>query len=387
MKIVYFVESLVTTGGTERIVSEKANYLAERFGYDVSIIVCTQGQDQPNAFPLSNHINQICLGIPLYSQYRYKYPKRLWVKNSIQRELRVLLTQKIQLLNPDILIGIGHFKADLICSIECNAKKIIECHEARLFTLSGMSQHHNVITKIFQYSYRKKYFRVIEKKADVVVTLTQGDKQLWNKAKHVEVIPNFSLMPICRTSSCETKRIIAVGRLSWEKGYDRLLAIWAKIEKKYPDWHLDVFGEGELEKELSTVIAMNGLKNIAMHRFTNDISHEYSNSSICVLASYYEGFALTLLEALRHGVPCIAFDCPFGPASIIEDNKCGFLVKNNDINMYIEKLSLLMKDTPLRIKFSKAAIKRSEDFSIDFVMSQWGALLEKIIKNGSTNRH
>lgn len=378
MKIVYITETLVSNGGTERMVSEKANYLAERFGYEVYIIVCTQRQEQSNAYHLSNHIKQIYLGVPLYSQYKYKYPKRLWIKQKIEREFRYLLTKEIHSLDPDILIGIGHFKADVICNIECKAKKIIECHEARYYTLSGMSQHQNVISKLFLYLFRKRYFKIIEKKADTVVTLTQGDKQLWNKAKHVEVIPNFSPMPIHQTSSCETKRIIAVGRLSWEKGYDRLLSIWGKIERKYPDWHLDVFGEGELEKELKMIIAINGLKNIAIHKFTYNISHEYANSSICVLTSYYEGFALTLLEALKHGIPCIAYDCPFGPASIIEDNKCGFIVKDSNINMYVEKLSLLMKDTLLRKAFSKAAIKRSEYFSIDCIMSQWDSLLKKL---------
>lgn len=378
MKIVYIIETLVSNGGTERMVSEKANYLAEKLGHDVYIIVCTQQQNQPNAYHLSRHIKQIYLGIPLYSQYKYKYPKRLWIKQKIENEFRYLLTKEIQSLDPDILIGMGHFKADVICNIECKAKKIIECHEARYFTLSGMSQHQNFISKIYLYLFRKKYFKIIETKADAVVTLTQGDKQLWNKARYVEVIPNFSPMPIQQTSSCETKRIIAVGRLSWEKGYDRLLSIWKEIERKYPDWHLDVFGEGELEKNLKFVIARNGLKNITIRKFTYNISHEYANSSICVLTSYYEGFALTLLEALKHGVPCVAFDCPFGPASIIENNKCGFLVKDSDINKFVEKLSLLMKDTFLRKAFSKAAIKRSEYFSIDFVMSQWETLFKKL---------
>lgn len=378
MTIVYVMESLVPKGGTERIISEKANYLAEQYKYNVYIITCTQQQDQPNAFQLSPSVHQIKLAIPYYSQYCYKYPKRFFVKLSINKKLKEAIIEAVQQINPDILIGIGHYKADLISSIKCRAKKIIECHEARFFTQSGMANHQNVLSKLFTKFYRKLYFRTIERKADVIVTLTEGDKLLWNKAKRIEVIPNFSNIQVSQISSCHSKRVIAVGRLSWEKGYDRLIDIWELVSRKSPDWQLDIFGEGELEKNLSYKIAKKHINNITIHPTTNNISYEFSKSSICVMTSYYEGFALVLLEALKHGVPCVAYDCPFGPASIIEDNRCGYLIDNGNINVFAKKLCTLMNDENARKKFSKESIKRSKDFAIDTIMGKWINLFESL---------
>lgn len=377
-KIVYILESLACTGGVERIVTEKANYLAEHYGYDVSLIVCTQRPDQPNAFQLSKTVKQYYLSIPLYSQYRYKYPKRLWKKYKINKNLNTSISEQIHQIKPDIIIGIAHFRANNICDINYNAKIIIECHEARLYTHSGMSQHKSTYRKLYKNFFRIKYFKTIEKKADVVVTLTEGDKRLWSKAKRTVVIPNFSNMPIHKMSTCDTKRIIAVGRLSWEKGYDRLLKIWKNIDKKYPNWQLDIFGEGELESYLRDIVTKDNLNNVGIHKFTNNISDEYSKSSIFVMTSYYEGFPLVILEALKHGVPCIAFNCPFGPASLIEDNECGFLIEDNNYEQFYEKLSLLMIDEHLRKLFSDTAIKRSEAFTIDLIMEQWKTLFESL---------
>lgn len=378
MKIVYIVESLVLRGGIERILSEKANYLAEKCGYDVHIVVCSQHPDQPNAFDLSAAIHQTYLGIPLYLQYRYKYPKRIWIKRQTSNTLRQTLTTCLQSLNPDIIVGMGHFKANMICSIDCRAKKVIECHEARYFTQSGMANHQNLVAKLFTKFYRTLYFRTIEKKADAVVTLTEGDKLLWHKAKRIEVIPNFSNMQVSRTSSCHSKRIIAVGRLSWEKGYNRLIDIWELVSRNNPDWQLDIFGDGELAKDLNDTIAKKHLNHITIHPATNYISEEFANSSICVMTSYYEGFALVLLEALKHGVPCVAYDCPFGPASIIEHNRCGYLIDNGDIQQFALKLHALMNDEHTRQEFSQAAITRAQDFASDAIMEKWTHLFESL---------
>lgn len=376
MTIVYVMESLVPKGGTERIISEKANYLAEQYKYNVYIITCTQQQDQPNAFQLSSSVHQIKLAIPYYSQYCYKYPKRFFVKLSINKKLKEAIIEAVQQINPDILIGIGHYKADLISSIKCRAKKIIECHETRQFTLLETGNKKSLISHINTFLFRNQYFQTIEKNADAVITLTEGDRNNWKKAHYTEAIPNFSTMSVSEYSDCEQKRIIAVGRLEWEKGYERLINIWEVISIQHPEWSLDIFGEGTQSNNLKEIISNRKIKRVQIHHATNDISKEYANSSICVLTSYFEGFALVLLEALKHGVPCVAFDCPNGPRNIINDNQCGFLIENGNTSLFIEKLNLLIEKESLRKEFSQKAIERAKAFDIDFVMKKWKELFE-----------
>jgi len=384
MKIVFITESLVLLGGTEKILTEKANYLAQHFGYDVTIITCTQPNDQPNAFPLSKVVKQINLGIPYYMQYRYGYPKRLWIKIKIGKELKEKITEAIRQLTPDILISTVGFRADHISKIDCKAKKIIECHEARYFVKADLDRRRSFFTRLYVNLYkRQKYIQTIEKNADVIVTLTDGDKQLWKKAKHVEVIPNFSTMQVSHYSDYKNKRIIAVGRLSPEKGYERLFEVWRLVSSKYSDWVLDIFGEGKLHNDLNRSIQKSGLKNIHIHHATTNISQEYTNSSIYVMTSRLEGFGLALLEAMKHGLPCIAFDCPFGPGSIIIDNQNGYLIEDDNITLFAEKLSLLMESEDTRKAFSAAAIERAKDFAVDSVMNKWKLLFEKIVEQES----
>lgn len=381
MKIVFITESLVPHGGTEKILTEKANYLSECFGYNITIVTCTQNNDQSNAFPLSKTVKQINLCVPYYRQYHYGYPKRLWIKRELNKELKEEITKTILQLNPDIMICTAGFKADIINEIDCRAKKITECHEARYFVMADLDRNRTLFSRLYMSLYkRQKYFQTIEKNTDVVVTLTEGDKQLWRKAKHVEVIPNFSTMQVSQYSDYRNKRIIAVGRLSPEKGYERLIEVWKLVSPEFPEWSLDIFGDGKLRDELTTTIQNANLKNIYIHNATSNISEEYAKSSICVMSSHLEGFGLTLLEAMKHGIPCVAFDCPFGPGSIIKDGKCGFLVDDSNIPLFAEKLGLLMKNENTRKSFSAAAIERSKDFSVDSIMNRWKQLFESLVK-------
>ena len=385
MRIVYVTETMVSSGGTEKMLSEKASYLVDVFGYDVTIISCTQIAGQANTFPLSQNVKQINLAIPYYRQYHYGYPKRLLVKWETNQALKKLLTKTIHQIDPDIVIGVARFAADIVTTIKCRAKKIIECHEARPFIMADMEGNRALVSRLYtNLILKKRYFRMIERHADVVVTLTEGDSHLWKKARHLEVIPNFSTMAVSRMADYKNKRVIAVGRLSAEKGYDRLLKIWKRVSPQHQDWSLEFFGDGKLHHMLTNMIHDLQLLNVTINPPTPHISEEYSKSAICVMTSHFEGFSLVLLEAIRHGLPCIAFDCPFGPASIIKDGICGYLIEENSIEQYAQKLSLLMDQEDIWKSLSKEAIKRGEDFSVETVMNRWRQLFEDLVPAKST---
>ena len=378
MKIAYIYSTMAVTGGTERMITEKANYLSERYGYDVTIITCYQLAHEDNFFKISEKVKQINLEIPFFSQYKYKYPKRLLVKWQMNKLLKKSINEAVKQVDPDILIGVSRFKANYISTIKCRAKKIIECHESKYNTKYDASEKHSVSVRLFLNIYRRIYFRAIERNADAVITLTKKDKLLWKRAKYVVVIPNFSTMFISNISDCTPKRVIAIGRLTWEKGVGRLIEAWSIVCSKHTDWHLDIYGQGSMYDTLNTLTNTYKAHNLTFHNYTSNISQEYANSSICAVTSYFEGFSLVLLEAIRHGVPCVAFDCPFGPRSIIDDASNGFLVYDGEIKLFAERLCRLIEDEDLRKQFSKNAIEKAKLFDTDIVMNQWKTLFKEL---------
>lgn len=381
MKIAYIYSTMAKSGGTERMITEKVNYLSERFGYDITIITCFQLANEDNSFKKSERVKQINLEIPYFSQYKYKYPKRLWVKWKMNRLLKKSINQAVKQINPDILIGVSRFKANYISSIKCRAKRIIECHEVKYNTIYDPSEKHSFLTSLFLNLYSFYYFYTTERNADAIVTLTEGDKMLWKRAKRVEVIPNFSTMYISQISDCTSKRVIAVGRLAWEKGFERLIEAWSIVCHKHSDWHLDIYGEGRMFDTLKELVQIHKARNLTFHPNSPNISQEYATSSICAVTSYFEGFSLVILEAMRHGVPCVAFDCPFGPSSIINDASCGFLVENGDIRLFAERLCRLIENVELRKQFSKVAIEKASTYDVNTIMNKWKVLLEELVKD------
>lgn len=381
MKIVYIIDSLASKGGAERILTEKMNYLVNLGKYDVYVITCNQFPDSmPNRYPLSDKVMQINLCIPSHLQYKHKYPQRLWYKWCYYHQTRQELTRTVKDINPDIIIGVGYVLANIVCRINCKAVKIIESHEARPYTMScKRTGNNNIIIRAYYFLYRKYYLGIIDNKADAVVCLTKGDANEWQKAKHVEIIPNFSVMPVYSHTTNEEKRVIAVGRLEWQKGYDRLIKIWSLVTRKHPDWQLDIFGEGRLEEKLKNKINESGLKNMKIHPFTSNINQEYAVSSICVLASRFEGFALVLLEAMRHGVPCVSFDCKYGPKDVVDNKKNGYVIENGDITEFANKICYLIEKPEIRKQFSNSAIKKADVFNVDIIMKQWTTLFDSLI--------
>ena len=200
--------------------------------------------------------------------------------------MRKQLSETINEINPDIIIGVSYSHAEKVSTIPCRASKIIECHEPRIL-FNSMSGLGSFLSKLYSKLF---YFRTIEKNADLIVTLTNEDAHQWNKAKRVAVIPNFSVMRITKYSTCEAKRVIAVGRLYKEKGFERLINIWENVSKKYPDWQLDIYGEGSYRLNLKNLIETNQVKNVTLRGITDDISKNMPHSSICAVTSYLRRF-------------------------------------------------------------------------------------------------
>lgn len=304
------------------------NYLADHLHHEVYLITSSQGE-HPISFPLSPNVQHIDLDIRYHVCYGYPLPQRIWMKFRLQQLSKKRLKDTIKKIDPDIIICTTTYMVTEICRLKCRAKKVIESHGARDFIHLTDDFKMGFFKDLRNEWNTRRRFRQIEKCSDaVVVTLTQADAKAWSKAPHVRVIPNFTKFIVPQSSSCEVHRVIAIGRLTYQKGFDRLIDAWTIVNRRHPDWKLDIFGEGIRREALNKQIRNNGLeKSVTIHPFTKNIAQEYLNSSIFALSSNYEGFVLVLLEAMGCGLPCVAFDCPNGPAETIRNGEDGFLVE------------------------------------------------------------
>ena len=218
----------------------------------------------------------------------------------------------------------------------------------------------------------------IASRYDAFVVLTERDRRAWPKLDNIHVIPNFVTGIPEVVPDYSRKRIVAFGRLSHEKGYDRLIKVWSMIYSDYPEWSLDIFGNGEAKDSLiSTADSLVGNDSIVFHDPVENVYKEMLGSSIYVMPSRYEGFSLVLLEAMSVGLPCVSFDIDCGPSEMIENNKNGFLVPDGDMEKFAGCLRMLMNNEELRERMGREARGISDRFSEAAVMNQWEELLPR----------
>ncbi|MEG1684672.1 MAG: glycosyltransferase, partial [Bacteroides sp.] len=242
MKIVYIHEAIAKVGGIERIYADKMNYLSQK-GYDIYLLTTIQAQ-HPYAFPLSPAIKHIDLDTRHHLQYQYHYPKRLWIRFKINYLFKKRLKEQIKKIDPDIICCTTSYGAETVCKLNCRAKIIIESHSAKSFSGINDGAQRGYISKKYNAFIVAKKMHIVEKECDALVTLTQGDANEWKCKNKTRVIPNiFNEIPEVKSNQT-LRRVIGVGRLEYQKRFDNLISVWKIVNKKHPDWILDIFGEG-----------------------------------------------------------------------------------------------------------------------------------------------
>lgn len=378
MKIIYIYDSIAITGGIERIFIDKMNYLADKYHHEVYLLTASQG-NHPICFLLSNAIKHIDLDIRFHIQYQYSLPQRLWIKWKLKRLCLKRLKNIIKEIDPDIIICTTTFMSAEVCRLKNRAKKIIESHGAKAYTHLTDDFKMGFLKDLANKLNSHLRYRSIEKYSDMVVTLTQADAKAWQKASNVCVIPNFTHFLIPQSCDYEKRRVIAVGRLTYQKGFDRLIDAWNIVYQRHPDWKLDIFGEGIRKESLKKQIKDNNLENvITIHPVTKNIVQEYLNSSIFTLSSHYEGFALVMLEAMGCGLPCISFDCPNGPSEVIKNDKNGILIENGNIEEFAKAICHLIENKEKRAALGAKAKEEIKRYAPENIMPLWEELFNKL---------
>ena len=371
MRILYVTDALAIWGGLERVLVEKANYLATHNGNEVFMLTISQGE-HPFPFPLDNMVTHEDLNIPFYTQYQYSGIRRLLSLRRLHRDCRKGIRQQLNYINPDVILCPRIEFVKDICKVKGDTPLAFESHSS--FWTSRFERA-GLLRRLHTW-----WMNQSAKQAQAVVTLTEGDAAAWRKVNnHVFVIPDVvHLNEKDVYSNVDAKSAVFVGRLSRQKNIGCLLSIWQLVRQRHPDWQLHVYGEkGDIEEPLWQQLHEEG-NGITVHSPTTEILNVYQQHAMLLLTSRYEPFGMVLPEAMSCGLPVIAFDCPYGPADIITDDMDGFLVKDWDIMSFADKVCLLMENQDLRQQMGQAAIRSSQRYRSDRIMSVWQELFESL---------
>ncbi|MDE7456781.1 MAG: glycosyltransferase family 4 protein [Prevotella sp.] len=377
MKIVYVVGGLLAPNGMSSVLSAKINYLAEHTDYELYMIL-TEKAGQEWYYQINPKVRWVNFDINFDELDTLPLPKKLFCFWQKQRKYRKLFTDYLMKVRPDITVSTVRREINFINDIPDGSKKIGEIHfnrtnyrEFKKKWLPDFLNHY--ISRLWMGSLLKQL-----KRLDRFVVLSEEDYKNWPELDNKQVIPNsISYFPDFY-SSCDSKQVIAVGRYTWQKGFDLLLQAWKLVYEKHPDWHLNIYGSGE-RRAYEHLISEFGISDVvSCHPAVSDIYEKYRESSVFVLSSRYEGFGLVLVEAMSTGVPAVSFACPCGPSDIITDGEDGILVENGDVDKLADAICWMIDHPEERKQYGECARRNAKRFAQDKVMDMWLELFQTL---------
>ena len=367
-KLALFVSSLCNTDGTVRVTALLANEFIKH--YDCSIV--TLYKDKDIYFKIDKKINIINI-----------YNKRVRLKEiifkSISKYIDIIENNKIDNI---FIIGKNNGIMSLIAAYLLK-RKVIFCEHNSILNYKFYNEN---LAKRF---YRKIFQTLIIKLSYRIIVLTAREKKIFLNLYNIRnnkilVIPNYVDKQIIDKNliyNIESRKIMTVGRIDYQKGYEYLVEVAKKIFEKHPDWQWDIYGDGDknYKNQIIDLIKQNNLeKNVILQGNHSDIYDLYQNYSFYVMTSRYEGLPMVLLEAKAKKLPLISFDINSGPSDIIRDDIDGFLVNPFDCKAMADKICELIENPNLRQKLSDKAHGNLDKFSKEKVINQWCNLIEEI---------
>jgi len=362
MKILIYISSL-TAGGAEKVASLMANFWSETH----EVILLTDSSIEEDFFQIDKEITRISTN---FRTSKKNILQKVWshfsgliqLRNIVKKEYPDVIISHMDITNVRMLIATHGLKIPVIVEDHNNPE------------LKGMAQPWKAL-KPFAY---KQAYRIVLLTKDL---LNYYPKVLYNHNKIVFIENPLNIPKIISDSNeifIEKPSFIALGSLTDQKGFDMLLDAYAKVLHKRPNWKLTILGDGMLRDKLMLQIKDLGLEEyVSMPgRVTNPYG-VLKNASIYVMSSRFEGFPVALCEAMGVGLPCISFDCPTGPADIIQNGINGLLVEYMNVDKLSDTMLLLSVDIELQDRLASQALEINKTLNIDTIMSKWEQLIAR----------
>ena len=353
-KLVFLINSLHNTGGTERMTTLLANYWANKGGVSVCIVSIHKGEKP--FFELSNEVKIYYIKKSRKSNIYIGYLPNLFKVRKIARNIQ-----------PDYWIDV------------CSAMSLISIPALIGMNIRILSWEHfnanvewNPITSNLARRLAARY-------AEKIVVLTQDDKSIFKMRYHADnvvCIPNPITIRVDKPSPLDVRCVLAIGRFTYQKGFDMLIDAWALTKCRKEGWQLRILGGGELESSLRKQALCLNLDSIVFEPFCQDVISLYRNASMYVMSSRFEGLPLVLIEALAMGLPIVSFDCETGPKDIVDNGVNGVLVPTGDVEMLAKEIDELAGNVARQHLYAKHALTKSEEFKVEKIIHLW----EKLIK-------
>lgn len=369
MKILYITDQVYLHGGIEKVLTIKANYLAELDDYEVSILTYQQHSKRP-VYPLSQKIRLVDIAVNYDIQKSYFHPQ-----NIVKLPLHLSrLKKNLKDIRPDVVVSCNYGPDFYFLPwIAGKIPVIKEFHSSRAVLCQTATLKNSLLYRLSRWA-EKRYSRI--------VVLNNDEKPYYNNSS-ISVIPN-PVKDSSNRSFLNHKNILAAGRISPVKNFGDIIIAFSRLHEQFPDWQLHIWGEDYIGTKSLLQNQINDLKlhdKVKFKGVTNDLQTEMHNYSIYAMTSETECFPMVLLESLSNGVPIITYHAPTGPKHIVRDQQDGFIVPYKNLDIFTEKMSLLMSDESLRKSMGRQAIKNVQRFHISKVMKIWQDLFEEITRN------
>ena len=357
----------------ERVLLDRIKELEDKKKYKIYIVITENKRDTHFKYEFLKSVEIKNLEINYYDLKKLSLLKRIIMTKIKGLKHKKKLKLYLEEIQPDVVVALGTEEKYILPKVKGKYRIILEHH----FEKNYLKRKKGGVF----YKLLVKYLESKEKKLleefDEFLVLTNEDKEQWKSSK-IKVIPNYCTIDTKRVSDLKNKKVIAVGRLEYQKGFDILIDVWKKVNEICNDWILEIYGEGNERKKLENKIREYGLEDkIFLKGIEKNIGNKYLESSIYIMTSRFEGMPMVLLEAQSYGLPLVSFDCPCGPKDMIENEKNGYIVKFADVEGMVSKILKLIQNESLRKKFGNNSLKSVKKYSKEVIIQKWEELLNE----------